>query len=210
MKGVTIPRCHHPSRYLAKDIQLHVFCDASDLAHGAVAYLRFKFELEKPRCSFVILKSRLIPIKTISLSRLELNAAVLGGRLYTMIIKEINLSIQNVLLWTDSTLVLQYLKNQRHRFKVYVANGVTEILEITSASQWHHRGSKENPAGICSRGVATVHELSNEIGSLKSWYKQWRIQAVFEIGNRFQAHENWRPNFDRPTKDIILILFDSC
>ena len=122
LKGVTIPRCHHLSRYLAKDIQLHVFCDASDLAYGAVAYLRFKFELEKPRCSFVISKSRFTPIKTISLPRLELNAAVLGGRLYTMIIKEINLPIQNVLLWTDSTLVLQYLKNQRHRFKVYVAN----------------------------------------------------------------------------------------
>ena len=116
-------------------------------------------------------KNRLALIKTISLPRLELNAAALGVRLYTMIIQEINLPIQNVFFWTDSTLVLQYLRNERHRFKVYVANSVTEILEMTTAFQWHHIGSEENPADICSRGVATVNELSNEIGSAKSWYK---------------------------------------
>ena len=38
---------------------------------------------------------------------------------------------------------------------------------------------------------------------------QGRIQAVFETGNRFWAHENRHPNFDRSTKDI-LILFNSC
>ena len=116
LKGVTIPRCHHPSGYLAKDIQLHVFYDASELAYVAVAYSKFELELEKPHCSFKMSKSRLAPIKTISLPRLELNAAVLGVRLYTMIIKETNLTIQNLLFWTDSTLVLEYLRNQRHRF----------------------------------------------------------------------------------------------
>ena len=136
-----------------------------------MVYLKFEFELGKPHCFFVMLKSRLAPIKTILLPHLELNAAVLGVRLYTMIIKEINLPIQNILFWADSTLVLQYLRNERHCFKVYVANIVTEILEMTTASQWYHKESKENLADICNRGVATVHKLSNEIGSLKSWYK---------------------------------------
>ena len=86
---------------MAKDIQLHVFCDTSELAYGAV----------KSHCSFVISKSRLAAIKTISLPRVELSAAVLGVRLYTMIIKETNLPIQKVLFWTDSTLVLQYLSS---------------------------------------------------------------------------------------------------
>ena len=79
-----------------------------------MVYLKFEFELGKPHCSFVMLKSRLAPIKTILLPHLELNAAALGVRLHTMIIKEINLPIQNILFWTDSTLVLQYLRNQRH------------------------------------------------------------------------------------------------
>ena len=79
--------------------------------------------------------------------------------------------IQNVFFWTDSILVLQYLRSERHRFKVYVANRVTELLEITTASHWHHIGGEENPADICSRGVVTAHEISNETGSSKSWYK---------------------------------------
>ena len=117
-----------------------------------------------------MLKNRLAPIKTILLPCLELNAAVFGVRLYTMIIKEINLPIRNVFFWTDSTFVLQYLRNDRHRFEVFVTNRVTQILELKTASHWHHIGSEENLADIYSRGVATVHELSNEIGSSKSRY----------------------------------------
>ena len=90
LKGVAIPRSHHPSGYLAEDTELYVFCDASELGYGPVAYLKFKFELAKPHCSFAMSKSRLAPIKTILLPRLELSAAVFGVRLYIMIIKEIN------------------------------------------------------------------------------------------------------------------------
>ena len=42
---------------------------------------------------------------------------------------------------------------------------------MTTACQWHHIRSEENPANMCSQGVATVHKFSNEIGSLKSWCK---------------------------------------
>ena len=168
---VKIPRCHHPSGYKATDIQLHVFCDASELAYGAVAYLKFEFKTENPHCSFVMAKNRLAPIKTISLPRLELNAAVLGVRLYKLIIKELDFPIHNIFFWTDSTLVLQYVRNETHRFKTYVANRVTEILEETSVSQWHHVLSKMNPADTCSRGVMTPGKLVSENNCLNAWFK---------------------------------------
>ena len=70
---------------------------------------------------------------------------------------------------------------------------MTKILEMTTASQWYHIGTKENPAGICNQGIATVHKLSNEIGSSKSWYKRpnflWsnsKIEAKV-IGSKFEA-----------------------
>ena len=62
LKGVTVPRCHHPSRYLAKDIQLHIFCDASELANGAVACLKFEFELERSNFSFAMQQTDLLQL----------------------------------------------------------------------------------------------------------------------------------------------------
>ena len=109
---VEIARVHHPTGYKASDIELHIFCDASEKAYGAVAYLKFQFMKDKPHCSFVMAKNRLAPIKTISLPRLELNTAVLGIRLYKSIIKELDLPISQTMFWTDSTLVLQYLRNE--------------------------------------------------------------------------------------------------
>ena len=46
-----------------------------------------------------------------------------------------------------------------------------EVLEITTAPQWHYTGNEENSADICRQRVATVHDLSNDIGSSKYWYK---------------------------------------
>ena len=114
INAVQIPRCHHALGYLASDVQLHIFCDASEVAHATVAYLKFLFKTDKPHCSFFMSKTRLAPIKTISLPRLELNAAVLGVKLYKLIIKEVDLPIQNITFWTDSVLVFQYIRNETH------------------------------------------------------------------------------------------------
>ena len=61
-------------------------------------------------------KNRLAPIKTVSLPMLELNAAALSIRLYKSIIKELDLPIYKRTFWTNSTLVLQYLRNETKAF----------------------------------------------------------------------------------------------
>ena len=56
-------------------------------------------------------KSRLAPIKTLTMSRLELNAAIIGVKLFNLIIHEIDLSIEKVKFWSDSMLTLQYIQD---------------------------------------------------------------------------------------------------
>ena len=112
-------------------------------------------------CSLVMSKSRLAPIKTITLPRLELNAAVIGARLSRMLIHELDLPIERIQYWTDSTLVLQYIKNTSNRMKVFVANRVTDIREVSSSSSWRHVPSEENPADILSRGVMDPEALNS-------------------------------------------------
>ena len=78
-------------------------------------------------------RSRIAPIKTLTIPQLELNAAVIGVRLYNIVIHEINLPIEKVKFWSDLTLTLRYINIQSHCFKIYVDNKVTQILKSTSA-----------------------------------------------------------------------------
>ena len=63
------------------EVQLHIFNDASELAYGSVGYFRFTLKAGGYACRFIMSKSKLAPIKTVTLPRLELNAAVTGVRM---------------------------------------------------------------------------------------------------------------------------------
>ena len=141
------------------EVQLHVFSDASEDAFGAVAYVRLSFKDGSHQCALVMSKSRLAPIKTVTLPRLELDAARCGARLARLVVHEIDLPIQRVKYWSDSTLTLQYVKNKRHRMKSRVANRVTEILETSDPEQWDHVPGEINPADLLTRGVADPTKL---------------------------------------------------
>ena len=55
--------------------------------------------------------------------------------------------------WTDSRIVLGYLRNDSKRFKIFVANRVQEIHDFSSPSQWRHVAGHNNPADLASRGM---------------------------------------------------------
>ena len=87
---------------------------------------------------------------------------------------------------TDSTLVLQYVRNETQRFKTYVANRVAEILEESSVAQWRHVPSERNLAYMCSGGVASPKDLlKNQKYQQKSWYKGQKF-----IWNNTETREN--------------------
>eukprot|EP00112_Aurelia_sp_Birch-Aquarium-sp1_P008827 Seg1983.6 transcript_id=Seg1983.6/GoldUCD/mRNA.D3Y31 product="hypothetical protein" protein_id=Seg1983.6/GoldUCD/D3Y31 len=145
-----------PRRYVNEEVveyQLHLFADASEPAFGAVAYLLFIHSSGRKSCSFVMSKTRLAPLKTLTIVRLELQAAVLAVRLHSAIQGEFDLETSSTHFWTDSMITLQYIRNENRRLKTFVANRVAEIRENTKPSQWHHIDGKENPADDCSRGL---------------------------------------------------------
>ncbi|KAK9704107.1 hypothetical protein QE152_g28489 [Popillia japonica] len=71
----------------------------------------------------------------------------------------LNISIQKVRLWTDSTIVLSWIKSPSRTWKTFVSNRVSEIQTLTKDENWHHVRTNENPADIISRGT-TLDELS--------------------------------------------------
>ena len=77
-------------------------------------------------------KSKLAPIKTVTLPRLELCSALVGARLSKMILHELDIPIERTFYWADSMLALQYIYSTNNRYKIYVANKVAEIHQLST------------------------------------------------------------------------------
>ncbi len=170
LSKIQIDRCYLKDARPVSEIQLHTFCDASESAYGAVSYLRFSFKSGGHATSFVMSKSKVAPITAITLLRLELNSAVVACRLFRLLIVELDLPIEKIHFWTDATLVMQYIRNQKHRFKTYVANRVAEIATCSSPEQWHHISGSVNPADPVSRGVSDPCKLLEPNKEGTSWF----------------------------------------
>ena len=154
-----IPRCFKPPN--CPDIQqceLHHFSDASSQGYGAVSYLRQTDIHGEVYCSLIMAKSRLAPLKAMTIPRMELSAAVLATRLDRMIKQELDMTVHSSTFWTDSTCVLRYIENKDRRFQIFVANRVSAILDQSTAAQWRYIETTLNPADEASRGM-TVDEL---------------------------------------------------
>lgn len=61
-------------------IEIHIFCDASKLAYGASAYVKVKKQ-DKILVNLVTSKTRVSPLKNVTLPRLELLGALVAARL---------------------------------------------------------------------------------------------------------------------------------
>ena len=155
LSEVRIPRSYFlPGTDLSQcSIQIHHFADASEIGYGTCSYLRTMYTDGTIHCAFIMGKSRNTPIKFTSIPRLELQAAVLATRMNKMIRGELELNIDKTTYWTDSEIVLHYLKNEKRRLQTYVANRVQEIKDNSLIEEWNHVPGVINPADDASRGL---------------------------------------------------------
>ncbi|XP_055714212.1 uncharacterized protein LOC129808458 [Phlebotomus papatasi] len=150
VQGMKIPR-FIPS--IDSQIDLVGFCDASEKGYGAVIYARGTGDDGGTTVTLVVAKSRVAPLKTLSIPRLELTAALLLSRLFTEVKKGLTGYQVSVTAFTDSMVVLCWLQKHPSHWKTFVANRTSQIVEIIPFSQWRHVVSEENPADSISRGL---------------------------------------------------------
>ncbi|XP_061721102.1 uncharacterized protein LOC133527922 [Cydia pomonella] len=120
--------------------QLHFFCDASQAAYGACAYVRTLSGDNNEVITVHLLcsKSKVAPLKSVSIAKLELLGALLAARLYSKIMKSLKVKFDSVYFWCDSTIVLGWIRMSPHTLKTFVQNRVSEINELTGSAQWLH------------------------------------------------------------------------
>lgn len=135
-------------------IDLHGFCDASVSAYAAVVYCRLIDNMGKIHVNIVAAKTKVAPLKTVSLPRLELCGANLLARLLTAVRAAINQQNIDVYAWCDSQVALSWLRGNPNRWQTFVANRVIEAISLVPPCAWKYINTTQNPADCASRGLS--------------------------------------------------------
>ena len=110
LEDIKIHRCYKPCGFeRIINYSLHHFSDASEFGYGQATYLRMVNDLEEVHCSLIFGKSRVTPVKYVSIPRLEITAATLSVKTSKMLREELDIHISSEMFWTDSQVVLGYI-----------------------------------------------------------------------------------------------------
>ena len=166
LNNVYVQKCHKPAEFGPIAIyEIHHFADFFAEGYETCTYLRLTNEQSSIHCCFFIGKCQLSPSKTLSIPKLELSAAVLAVRLDIMIWKELALNNCSSTFWSDSTAVLQMIRNSNKQFPVFVANRISVIETHTNIDDWMYVPIKQNQADLASYGCAAKTLVQSKL-----WY----------------------------------------
>ena len=101
-----IPRCYYPKHACVDSFQIHGFCDTSEDVYAGVVYIRGQDRSGNVHISLVISKTKVAPLKRLTIPRLELCGAKLLSQLLHHTQQALDIPTENVFAWTDSTIVL--------------------------------------------------------------------------------------------------------
>lgn len=141
-------------------IELHSFSDASQSAYGACIYIVSCSTPDDVTVRLLCAKSKIAPAKPTTIPRLELCAALLAAKLCKAVLESIRYKPNRLVHWCDSSAVLAWINTDLSKLKMFVANRVSEIVDLTCAASWRYVPTALNPADLISRGVDARRLLS--------------------------------------------------
>lgn len=191
---IQIKRCIISESVKEVKYTLVCFSDASEKAYSTVVYLH-RSSVQGSSANIVFSKTRLAPVKKLTIPRLELLGVLIGVRCLEFVRKQLRLPVNNMYIWTDSKCVLHWLKSEK-TLQAFVKNRVAEIKQNDGIT-FRYISTHENPADIATRGTTTEALKSNKI-----WWcgPQWLSEPegewpVCEIDDT-EKHEEIEPEAD--------------
>ena len=151
-----IPRWLSTTKF--SSIELHGFADASKNAYAVAIYLRVVRIGEECTARLLVAKTRVYPLKQLSIPRLELCAATLLAKLMSKAQDDLQRRDISIHTWTDSKIVLHWIRSDPFRWEVFVGHRVAEIHRHISDTSWRYVPSRENPDDVASREM-DPHQL---------------------------------------------------
>jgi hypothetical protein len=152
---VRISRCYTQALDGVESYQLCGFCDASNTAYAAVIYLLMRSG-ETKRTMILTSKTRVAPMQQQTIPRLELLGALLLSRLIKKVTNILNTEIylEAPVCFTDSQVVLCWIKGADKDWKPFIQNRVMEVRRSVPVGCWRFCSGKDNPADLPSRGIS--------------------------------------------------------
>lgn len=172
------------------NLQVHFFCDASTQAMSTVGYWRW-IDNGVVYVAFIASKSRVMPVKPLTIPKAELQAALLAARLANTIKKEHKLTPIRRYFWCDSTTVLQWIRNNTRTYKAFEANRLGEIDEHTRVDEWRYVPTNQNVADLATRDSFDLNlqgEWFTGPSFLYSDESSWPKDVVSD-GNYYESSE---------------------
>lgn len=144
----------------AVSVEIHCFSDASKKAYGTCLYIRSQGKAGNVKVQLLSSKSKVAPLKSQSIPRLELCGAFLAAQLFDKVRQATNLQVKTT-FWVDSTCALRWIEAAPSTWSVFVANRVAKIQALTEGCEWRHVPGTDNPADLISRGVGPKEIINN-------------------------------------------------
>jgi len=147
---------------------------ATERAYGACLYIRSTNNTTS--CELLCSTSKVAPLKQLTIPRLELYAATLLAKLYKKAVHALNTTINELYLWTDSSIVLTWIQGPPNTWKTFVGNRVAIIQEETASATWRHVPPQSNPADLLLREAEPTTLSTSTL-----WWRrpQWLAQEPF-------------------------------
>ena len=144
-------------------MQLHGFCDASEVAYSGVVYVRAIDDQGEVHLSLVMSKTKVAPIKQLSIPRLDIMWRFHLSQVTSSCSQDLGkCHFPRLFAWTDSCITLGWLQGNPRRFLAFVGNRVAEISEAIPVACWGHVKGVDNPADSASRGMFPVELVGHD------------------------------------------------
>jgi hypothetical protein len=169
LEEVRIPRWLKGIEESVLNCSLHTFCDASKAAYAAAVFVRTEYSI-CVQVQLVQARSRVSPLKQLTIPRLKLLDATIGAGLAVSVKKETEQSKPSLFFWSDSYTVIAWIQKE-DSCGVFLWNRIQEIRSLTTKEAWRHVPCAMNPVDLPSRGCSVRQLLDSKWWEGPPWFK---------------------------------------